>query len=96
MKRVKYKIQEKGPGTIFGHEEMLLGIPRETTIRALEEVEVLYLNQEEFFKQMEYGDIEQLKKTIRPLDVEDIARRILNIRALTNRRVRKAKIIFIE
>ena len=44
MKRVKYKIQEKGPGTIFGHEEMLLGIPRETTIRALEEVEVLYLN----------------------------------------------------
>lgn len=74
-------------GSIFGHEEILLDIPRYHTIKALEEVEVFYLNKERFLEILEEVDLKTLKKLLVPMDVEKIARSILNIRVVTKFRV---------
>jgi CRP-like cAMP-binding protein len=86
-KRIKYKVQELGKGSIFGHEEILLDIPRYHTIKALEEVEVFYLNKEKFLEILEEVDLKTLKKLVAPMDVEKIARSILNIKTVTKFRV---------
>jgi len=48
-KRVQYTIGDTLPGGIFGHDEILLDMPRQTTAKTAEQTKVLYLNLEGFF-----------------------------------------------
>ena len=52
-KRIRYKVCEIGKTQIFGHTELLLEIPREMAMRALEETQVLYINKDVFMQQVE-------------------------------------------
>ena len=75
--------------SIFGYEEILLDIPRQTTIRAVTETDLFYLNREAFERLIKDEDIlHALKSKIIPMDVEKIAKNILTIKSLTKFKVR--------
>ena len=82
-------MQQLKDKSFFGHEEIIMNIPRNHTIKALGEVEVFYLNKDVFQKIIEKDDIFELQKDIEPLDVEKIARSILSIKSSTKFRVRE-------
>jgi CRP-like cAMP-binding protein len=46
-------VYELGKSQIFGHDELLLDTPRQMTIRALEETNLLYLNKDQFLNLIE-------------------------------------------
>eukprot|EP00350_Pseudokeronopsis_sp_OXSARD2_P009375 CAMPEP_0170558076 /NCGR_PEP_ID=MMETSP0211-20121228/32514_1 /TAXON_ID=311385 /ORGANISM="Pseudokeronopsis sp., Strain OXSARD2" /LENGTH=97 /DNA_ID=CAMNT_0010869661 /DNA_START=239 /DNA_END=532 /DNA_ORIENTATION=- len=73
--------------SILGHEEIFLDVPRYHTIKALGDVDVFYLNKDKFLEIIEGADLEELKKTVIPLDVEKIARSIINIKSITKFRL---------
>ncbi|CDW71420.1 UNKNOWN [Stylonychia lemnae] len=81
-KRFRYKIQELGKASIFGHNELILKVPRQTTIKALEETTILYLNKEVFENQnvIEEQDMKLIKGQVSPIDVEKIALAVLSIK----------------
>eukprot|EP00347_Sterkiella_histriomuscorum_P006891 403351043 len=90
-KRIRYKIQELGKAQIFGHNEMILEVPRQTTIKALEETNILYLNKEIFMEVIEPSDIKIIKSQVQPIDVEKIAIAVLSIK--NNSRLRTEAIL---
>jgi len=81
-KRIRYKIEELGKAQIFGHNELVLEIPRQTTIKCLEETNILYLNKEVFLdpKVIEPVDMQLIKRLVQPIDVVKIATAVQSIR----------------
>lgn len=57
-----YRLQDINTQTIFGHEELLLGIPREKTMKVMEDCMVMFLNKDEFEAKIDKRDIAQLKR----------------------------------
>ena len=86
-KRVRYKVHELGKAQIFGHDELLLDVPRQMTVRALEETDVLYINKEHFLTKIDPEDMKPIRDRVRPIDVEKIALSILSIKNNTKLRV---------
>eukprot|EP00347_Sterkiella_histriomuscorum_P012747 403367377 len=90
-KRIRYKVHEISKAQIFGHDELLLDTPRQMTMRALEETNILYLNKETFLSIVESEDMKVIRERVTPIDVEKIAQSILNIK--TNTRLRNDAIL---
>lgn len=84
---MKYKIEELREKSIFGYEEILLEIPRQTTIRTISETDIFYLNKDDFLDLLKGEDLITLKQKIIPMDVENIAKNILTIKTLSKLKV---------
>jgi CRP-like cAMP-binding protein len=50
-------LREIKAGTLFGHEELLLGIKRRCRVRCTTICEVIYLNKEEFMEAFPKGEL---------------------------------------
>ena len=77
-------MRELREGEIFGHEELLLNIPRQCRVRASTVCEVIYLNKSEFYTAFPKNEIKKLKESTQDLDlnmiVEQITRQYANKR----------------
>lgn len=82
-------MEEIKEGNIFGLNELMLEIPRQTTVKALEESEILYLNKEFLHDEtiVERNDLKNLRKLVQPIDVEKVALSILSIKTSTKIKV---------
>lgn len=73
---MQYRLKEIKAGTLFGYEEMLLGIKRRCRVRCTSVCEVIYLNKEEFFEVFPNSEVEKLKKELKEIDINNIVERI--------------------
>lgn len=91
-------MEEIKEGNIFGLNELMLEIPRQNTVKALEDTEILYLNKEHLLDEniVEKSDLTNLRKLVQPIDVEKIALAILSIKTSTKIKVRIPEIILEE
>lgn len=67
----------------------MLEIPRQTTIKALEETSLIYLNKDKFLDLdvVEKVDMDHIRSLVCPIDVEKIAVAVLSIRLNAKMRV---------
>jgi CRP-like cAMP-binding protein len=56
-RRLQYRLREIKSGTLFGHEELLLGIKRRCRVRCTTNCEVIYLNKDEFMEAFPRGEL---------------------------------------
>lgn len=76
VKRIQYRLREIKAGSLFGYEEMLLGIKRRCRVRCATVCEIIYLNKEEFFEAFPKPEIEKLRQELKEIDLDRIVDRI--------------------
>jgi CRP-like cAMP-binding protein len=75
-KRLQYRLREIKAGTLFGYEEMLLGIKRRCRVRCISSCDVIYLNRDEFFEAFPKQEIQKLRQELKEIDLDKIVERI--------------------
>ena len=75
-RRIQYKLQELSKGSMFGHEEMLMGYDRRCRIRALTNCTLIYINKPEMDICFPHEQFEVLRSKMRNLELNDIVRKI--------------------
>jgi CRP-like cAMP-binding protein len=78
-RRLQYKLREIKSGTLFGHEELLLGIKRRCRVRCTTNCEVIYLNKDEFFEAFPKAEIQKLRSELKEIDLDQIVERIYRL-----------------
>ena len=87
VKRLQYRLKEIKAGTMFGYEEMLLGIKRRCRVRCTTVCEVIYINKDEFRKHTHVfitfideafpkPEVEKLRRELKEIDLDQIVERI--------------------
>lgn len=79
VKRIQYRLKEIKAGTIFGYEEMLLGIKRRCRVRCTTVCEVIYINKEEFYECFPKPEVEKLRKELKEIDLDYIVEKIYRL-----------------
>ena len=75
-RRIQYKLQELSKGSMFGHEEMLMGYDRRCRIRALTNCTLIYINKPEMDICFPPEQFEVLRGKMRNLELNDIVKKI--------------------
>jgi len=76
---LQYRLREIKAGTIFGYEEMLLGIKRRCRVRCITTCDVIYLNRDEFFEAFPKNEISKLRQDLKEVDLDTIVERIYRL-----------------
>lgn len=76
VRRLQYRIREAKAGTLFGYEEMLLGIKRRCRVRCTSVCEVIYINKEEFMEAFPKIEVQKLMQELKEIDLDTIVDRI--------------------
>lgn len=76
-KRVKYKVKELKEGDFFGHDEIIEGTDRNTTVYSLHESKVFYMNLTSFLKHFTPERVEQLKKAFPSINFTEVGQKII-------------------
>ena len=69
-RQIRYKLQDACRGQIFGHEEILQGYKRRCRVRCLTDCSLIYVNSTDILKWWPKAHIEELRKTMRNLDLD--------------------------
>ena len=75
-RRIQYKLQELSKGSMFGHEEMLLGYDRRCRIRALTNCTLIYINKPEMDICFPPEQFNVLRGKMRNLELDQIVKKI--------------------
>ena len=75
-RRIQYKLQELSKGSMFGHEEMLLGYDRRCRIRALTNCTLIYINKPEMDICFPPEQFDVLRGKMRNLELDQIVKKI--------------------
>ena len=78
-RRLQYRLREIKGGTLFGYEELMLGIKRRCRVRCLTTCEVIYLNKDEFFEVFPKNEIQKLRLSLKEVDLDNIVERIYRL-----------------
>lgn len=79
VKRIQYRLKEIKAGTIFGYEELLLGMKRRCRVRCTTVCEVIYVNKEEFYECFPKPEVEKLRKELKEIDLDYIVEKIYRL-----------------
>jgi CRP-like cAMP-binding protein len=76
VRRLQYRLREVKAGTLFGYEELLMGIKRRCRVRCTTVCEVIYLNKKEFYAVFPQAQVQKLKQELKEIDLDRIVERI--------------------
>jgi CRP-like cAMP-binding protein len=78
-RRLQYRLREIKSGTLFGYEEMLLGIKRRCRVRCLTTCDVIYLNKNDFNEYFPKNEVAKLRQDLKEVDLDKIVERIYRL-----------------
>jgi CRP-like cAMP-binding protein len=78
-RRLQYRLREINSGTLFGHEELLLGIKRRCRVRCTSNCEVIYLNKDDFMEAFPKGELQKLRSELKEIDLDQIVEKIYRL-----------------
>jgi CRP-like cAMP-binding protein len=78
-RRLQYRLREINSGTLFGHEELLLGIKRRCRVRCTSNCEVIYLNKDDFMEAFPKAELQKLRSELKEIDLDQIVEKIYRV-----------------